>query len=57
MVGMSVCANGIGSMTADVVFVYWNALIFTAIWTLFAPAGHWYMARDSVEYDRVSVDE
>lgn len=39
--GMPVVAYGIGSMIADTVFVYWNALLFAAIWSLFAPPGHW----------------
>lgn len=42
LAGMSILAHGIGSMIADALFVYWNALLFAAIWSLFAPPGHWY---------------
>jgi ABC-type multidrug transport system ATPase subunit len=42
LAGMSVSAYSVGAMIADSIIVYWNALIYAALWMMFAPVGHWY---------------
>lgn len=40
--GLSPVAFAVGRLTADVVIVVWNALIFAGVWLLFGHSGHWY---------------
>ena len=40
--GADLVAIGAGRMVADVVLLTWCALAFSAVWVLFAHAGHWW---------------
>jgi hypothetical protein len=40
--GMSVAAYTFGRMVADLLFVVFNAMVYTGTWMLFGHVGHWY---------------